>query len=222
LRDNLHLLDLFLYEVAGGPATLVANSMGGLLAVRQAAARPESVSRLVLVDPALPWGGRRRFDAGLVGFFAVVLPPIAGEAVLGWGGRRWGAERIVAGVLQACCADPSRVPDDLLRALVEQAAGRLTEPRSHRALAQASRSLIWALGRRGLLPTYRLVRAPVLVVHGDRDRLVPVAFSLALGRRLDWPVEVLAGVGHVPMMEVPDEFLSVTLDWLASQQPAAA
>src|SRR6266700_3287928 len=52
--------------------------------------------------------------------------------------------RPVAGVLRVCCADPSRVPADLVRALVEQEAGRLAGHRSHRALAQASRSLLWA------------------------------------------------------------------------------
>jgi len=99
---------------------------------------------------------------------------------------------------------------------------RLAGPRSHRALAQASRSLLWALRRRGLLSTYRAVRTPVLIVHGDRDRLVPVSFSRALGGRLGWPVVVLPGVGHVPMMEAPDDFLRVALDWLATQRPAAA
>src|SRR5262247_294097 len=51
LSDNRHLLDLFLREVAGGPTTLVGNSMGGLVSVLQAAAAPETVSSLVLVDP---------------------------------------------------------------------------------------------------------------------------------------------------------------------------
>jgi pimeloyl-ACP methyl ester carboxylesterase len=222
LRDNRRLLDLFLHEVAGVPATLVGSSMGGLISVLQAAACPDTVSSLVLVDPALPWRGRRPFDAGLFGFFGAVLPPIAGEATLQWGSRRWGADRIVAAVLQACCADPGRVPQELVQALVDQETERMARPRSHRALAQASRSLLWALARRGLLPTYRRVGAPVLVVHGDRDRVVPVASSQSLGRRLGWRVEVLPGVGHVPMMETPDDLVSVTLRWLASQQPAAA
>jgi pimeloyl-ACP methyl ester carboxylesterase len=222
LRDNRRLLDRFLREVVGGPAVLVGNSMGGLLSVMQAAASPETVSGLVLVSPALPWRGRRPFDLSLYAFFAALLPPIAGEAALGWSGRRWGAERIVAGVLDACCVDPDRVPADLRRALVDQETWRLAWPRSHRALAQAARSLLWALGRRGLMGAYGRVRAPVLIVHGERDRIVPIGFSRALGRRFGWQVEALPDVGHVPMMEVPDEFLRVTMGWLATHQPAAA
>src|SRR5215471_13475818 len=105
LRDNGLLLDGFLREVAGAPALLAGNSMGGLLSVVQAAESPETVSHLVLVDPALPWNVRRPFDPGLWAFFGAVLPPLAGEAVLGWGGRHWGPERIVASVLAVCCAD---------------------------------------------------------------------------------------------------------------------
>ena len=222
LRDNRRLLDLFLREVVGGPAVLVGNSMGGLLSLMQAAASPETVSGLVLVDPALPWRGHRPFDLTLYAFFASLLPPLAAEAMLGWGGRRWGAERIVAGVMAACCVDPGRVPAGVVRALVDQETERLARPRSHRALAQAARSLLWALGRRGLMRTYRRVRAPVLIVHGECDRLVPVGYSRAAGRRFGWQVEVLPDVGHVPMMEAPDEFLRVALGWLASNQPAAA
>jgi len=222
LPDNRRLLDLFLREVAGGPATVVGSSMGGLLAVLQAAASPETVCSLVLVDPALPWRGRRPFDLPMFAFFAALLPPVAGEATLAWGGRRWGAERIVAGVLEACCSDRGRVPEDMVRALVDQETERLASPRSHRALAQGARSLLWTLARRGLMRTYRQVSAPVLVVHGERDRLIPAAYSVAAGQRFGWRVEVLPGVGHVPMMECPDDFLALTLSWLGSHQPAAA
>ena len=222
LRDNRRLLDRFLHDVVGGPAVVVGNSMGGLVAVLQAAARPEAVSSLVLVDPALPWRGHRPFDLSLWSFFGSLLPPILGEATLAWSGRRLGAERVVHGVLEACSADASRIPPDLVRALVEQEAERFASPRSFRALAQASRSLLWALGRRGLMRTYARVSAPALVLHGEKDRLVPAGYSVAIGRRFGWRVEVLPGVGHVPMMEVPADFTRVTLGWLESHEPAAA
>jgi len=222
LRDNYHLLDRFLRDVVGEPAIVVGNSMGGLLAVLQAAAAPVTVSRLVLVDPALPWRGRRPFDLSLWTFFGTLLPPLIGEAILASSGRHLGAERVVLGVLQACCVDASRVPADLVRELVEQERERIVWPRSYRALAQASRSLLWALGRRGLMHTYSRVAAPTLVLHGEKDRLVPAAFSLAIGRQFGWHVEVLPDSGHVPMMEVPGDFLRVALGWLDSHEPAAA
>jgi pimeloyl-ACP methyl ester carboxylesterase len=222
LRDNRRLLDLFLREVVGGPAVVVGNSMGGLLAVLQAAAAPETVSGLVLVDPALPWRGHRPFELSLWTFFGSLLTPLLGEATLGWNGRRLGAERVVLGVLEACCVDASRVPRDMVRALVDQETERFASPRSFRALAQASRSLLWALGRRGLTRTYARVAVPTLLVHGAKDRLIPAAFSVAIGRRFGWQVEVLPDVGHVPMMEVPVDFTRVALGWLDSVESAAA
>src|SRR5947209_5928929 len=164
----------------------------------------------------------RGLALSLWAFFASLLPPLLGEASLGWSGRRMGAERVVRGVLEACCVDAGRVREDIVQALVEQEIERFASPRSFRALAQASRSLLWALGRRGLMGTYGRLAAPTLLVHGEADRIVPVAFSLAIARRFGWPVEVLPDTGHVPTMEVPADFLRVTLGWLESHEPAAA
>src|ERR687886_710247 len=62
LGANRRLLDRFIREVAGSPAIVMGNSMGGLLTVLQAAHSPETVRAVVLVDPALPWRGRRRVE----------------------------------------------------------------------------------------------------------------------------------------------------------------
>lgn len=222
LRDNRRLLDLFLRRVVGGPAVVVGSSMGGLLAVLQAAVAPETVSRLVLVDPALPWRGHRPFDLSLWTFFGSLLTPMLGEATLVWSGRRIGAERVVYSVLEACCVDAGRIPRDMVRAIVDQETERFASPRSFRAMAQASRSLLWALGRRGLMGTYARVKAPTLIVHGEKDRIVPAAFSVAIGRRFGWHLDVVPDVGHVPMMEVPADFNRIALGWLESHEPAAA
>lgn len=51
------------------------------------------------------------------------------------------------------------------------------------------------------------IEAPTLLVWGERDRLVPAALAGAWleaipGARL----ELIAGAGHVPMLEAPDAF----------------
>jgi len=221
LRDNQLLLDRFLREVAGTPATVVANSMGALLAVRQAADHPETVANLVLVDPALPWRGRRPFDPTLWTVSAALVTPMLGGPVAGRRARRWGAERVVAAAFELCCSDPARISPDVVRAHVALEAERIAESRSQRALVQAARSLAWALGR-SEIETYRRVQAPTLVVHGDRDRLVPTSFSRAIGDRFAWEVVVLPGIGHLPMLEAPAEFLAVTSPWLQVREGSTA
>ena len=69
------------------------------------------------------------------------------------------------------------------------------------------------------------VKAPTLVIHGSLDEVIPLAAVRELVRRRpDWTLRVLEGVGHVPMMETPKEFLSVVNEWLANRialEPAA-
>jgi pimeloyl-ACP methyl ester carboxylesterase len=222
LADNHRLLDLFLRRVAGVPAVVVGNSMGGLLAVLQAVRAPETISALVLVDPALPWRAHRPLDLPIFALFGALLTPGLGDGVLSARARRWGAERVVDTVLALTCADPGRVPAEVRRAHVDLETERLPAPQTQRALTQAARSLLWALRRRGSSVLYESVRVPVLIVHGEQDRLVPVSFSQAIAETFGWRLEVLPGAGHVPMLEVPDEFLRVTEGWLAAQRPVAA
>jgi pimeloyl-ACP methyl ester carboxylesterase len=60
------------------------------------------------------------------------------------------------------------------------------------------------------------ITAPTLVIHGSLDRVIPLSAARELVRRRpDWTLSVLEGVGHVPMMETPDLFLSVLFEWLA-------
>lgn len=222
LRDNQLLLDRFLREVVGSPATLVGSSMGGLLAVRQAADHPQTVAHLVLVDPALPWRRGRPFDPALWALSAALVTPVVGGSVARRRARRWGAERVVAAAFELCCSEPGRISPEVVGTHVALEAERIMDPRSQRALVQAARSLAWALGR-SEVGTYRRVQVPTLVVQGDGDRLVPASFSRAIGSRFAWQLVVLPGIGHLPMLECPAEFLDVTERWLqARQRPVAA
>ncbi|HTE85196.1 MAG TPA: alpha/beta hydrolase, partial [Dehalococcoidia bacterium] len=55
---------------------------------------------------------------------------------------------------------------------------------------------------------------PTLVIHGSLDALIPLAAARELARRRpDWTLEVLEGVGHVPMMETPDLFMNALNGW---------
>ena len=58
------------------------------------------------------------------------------------------------------------------------------------------------------------VRAPTLVLHGRRDRLVPVSFARAAARRRDdWRYVELADCGHAPQLELPARFVDVVSRW---------
>jgi 2-hydroxymuconate-semialdehyde hydrolase len=59
------------------------------------------------------------------------------------------------------------------------------------------------------------VRAPVLLVHGARDRIVPLRAALPLVERLpDARLHVLGLCGHAPHAECPDTVLPLLADFL--------
>ena len=72
-----------------------------------------------------------------------------------------------------------------------------------------------AFGQTDFTADLRKIGVPTLIIHGRRDRLVPVGFARAqAAKRKDWEFVELESCGHVPMMEQPDRFVDVVSDWL--------
>ena len=218
VRANRRLLGRFLEKVVGERAVLVGNSMGGFLAIAEAAREPERVSGLVLVAPAVPLARGARLDARVLALFAGLALPFVGTALIRRRARR-GPEQSVRDLLALCCVDPSRIAADVLEAHVALARERAM----HGAAVgddflSAARSLTVALARRAqFFERVRAVKAPALIVQGANDRLVRVEAARALAAaRPDWRLEVLDDVGHVPQLEAPERFLAVVEPWLAA------
>ena len=59
-------------------------------------------------------------------------------------------------------------------------------------------------------------------MHGDRDRLVPIASARAAARaNPSWQFEVAEGIGHVPQLEAPEWTADRILDWIAAHPEMA-
>ena len=127
-------------------------------------------------------------------------------------------------VLRLCCADASRVPADVVAAHLALAAERQEYPDVDAELVIAARSLLWVLARRRRHDAMlRRIAVPVLLLHGDRDRLVPIAAARrTAAANPTWRFEVAEGVGHVPQLEVPEWTIERIRHWLATDGRAAA
>ena len=220
---NAQLVRRFIEKLFDRPATLVGNSMGGHIAVLIAAGHPELVERAVLVDPAVPGVHVRRPEPAMLALMAALSVPGLAVNVLERRTRELGAEALVRQTLALVCADPSRLSDAIVKAHV-----KLTEERGHlgaqnsRAFVQASRSIGLRMADPRFWVTTRRVKAPVLVVHGELDRVIPIAAARELVHRMpDWELRVIEGAGHVPMMETPAVFQKVVSGWLAAKIAAA-
>lgn len=181
-----------LADEAGEPAIVAGNSLGGSVALR-AAERAHGALRAIA--PIAPAG------LDMPAWFSVIE-----------------RDPIVRAVLRS----PVPIPGALIRAAVAEAYRQLAFARPREAASQvvgafaghhADRRAVarlLATGRR-LLPELadpfdlEAVRVPVLLIWGDRDRMVPHRGARrVLEARPDAELALLEGVGHCPQVEAPE------------------
>jgi pimeloyl-ACP methyl ester carboxylesterase len=215
VHENVKVLDRFLTEVAGTPAVLVGNSMGGMISILETAAAPDKVSGLVLLDAAVP-GPRKALDPLVAVMFALYSIPLVGERVMAMRRKRSTPRRQVRDVLRLCGIDPDGLPPEMIDRSVALIEAREDVPGMDKAFIAAARSLVRLLADpRRYRQAMASIRVPVLMVQGDKDRLVPVAAARDTARRNPaWQYLELPGVGHVPQLQVPEELAKKLLSWL--------
>lgn len=184
-------------------ATVVGNSLGGRLAWRLAAARPDRVARLVLIapdgfaSPGFSYGQPAEVPAAL-GLMRWVLPPL-----------------LVRESIAPAYADPARLtPERLARyrdlmlapgirgAMLDRMAGTVLVPPE---------------------PLLARITAPTLLLWGERDQMIPVRNATDYLRALpDARLVTFPDLGHVPHEEAPAAAIEPLLRFLAATGPPAA
>lgn len=221
VEANRRLLHRYLASL-DGPALLIGNSMGGAIALRQAAQAPETVERLVLVSPAAPWRFHRvRWDPPILALFiAYALPGLS--SLMMAGRHRLPPDKVAKMVLDILTAHPEQISRELVDMHVRLAEQRNHIPDIDRAFIRASRSVgLGAIRKSRYDRDVIAVSSPTLVLHGEKDRLVPVEAALRLkSLRPDWEIRILEDVGHVAMLEVPSEFGEIVKSF--ARRPAVA
>lgn len=185
------------------PVHVMGNSLGGAVALQVAAARPDLVSGLTLVSPALPGMTLGRGNAHL----PIVAIPGVGESLV----KRYArvpVEQRVAATLDACTVDVDRISPELRSALVEETRRRDALPYAHDAFLGSLRGLLATYADRGPRRPWRLARQvlrPVLAVYGEDDVLVHARGARRAAAAFpDVDVALIADCGHVAQMEHPD------------------
>jgi pimeloyl-ACP methyl ester carboxylesterase len=204
----------FLDSLGVERCVLVGNSLGGVTAMWLAAAWPERVAGLVLVDPALPLPPGARPDAKTIVRMAVASLPGVGEALYAGFMRFRSADWQVADGLRRNVADASRVSPETLRLMHSEAEQRRRDSRLRAPVLSAQRNLLWMLSARRaeVERVATSLRVPTLLVWGSEDVLVPLAVGEHwVGRIPGAELIVLEGAGHNPQIEVPDRFSEIVL-----------
>ncbi|MFF5437301.1 alpha/beta fold hydrolase [Streptomyces achromogenes] len=207
-------------DAAGrGPVHLFGNSLGGAVATRVAAVRPDLVRTLTLVSPALP---ELRIQRSAVPTGLLGVPGIA--ALFTRLTKEWTAEQRVRGVMGLCYGDPGRVTPEAFQQAVEELERRLRLPYFWDAMARSARGIVNAYtlgGQHGLWRQAERVLAPTLLVYGGRDQLVGFRMAAKAARAFRHSrLLTLPDAGHVAMMEYPGVVADAVRELLA--QPADA
>ena len=195
-----------------GSVTTVGHSLGGGVAMQYAYQFPERTGRLALVSS----GGLGRqvhgfLRAATLPGSELVLPLLAGRQVLAAGravGRALGRVRVPLG-----------------NDAIEMARGHasLGDPESRAAFVHTLRASVDVGGQR-VQATDRLYLAaelPLLIVWGERDRIIPVEHGLRAHEQVPGSrLELFERAGHFPYLDEPQRFVATLEDWIATTEPS--
>lgn len=195
-----------LAEQAGEPVVLVGNSLGGCLVLRAAERAELPLAGIVPVAPAgfdhPAWFRMIEGDALVRTVLSGPLPERLVRTFVGQAYRQLAFAR----------------PRAIEAAAVDAFVGHLASQRDVRRSLATGRRLIAELDMPFDLAR---IRVPVLLVWGDRDRMVSHRGSRHLVAALPGlEYELLPGCGHCPQLEAPERFAALLEDFVAARVAA--
>jgi pimeloyl-ACP methyl ester carboxylesterase len=185
-------------------AALAGSSLGAAIAQRVALARPELAERLILIDGALPV--EARLPTSPLWWF---LTPGVGEVV--YSSLRRSQDQAYA-TLRPYYADLDALPPEDRAFLRERVWARVWNSGQRRAFLSTLRWLAIEGAFRAPALRARLAQltAPMLLIWGDHDQIVPRAAGVQMAALLpNARLHVIAGCGHLPQQERPDELVEI-------------
>jgi len=191
--DDIIDLALFYHdlmdELGLASAHVLGHSLGGMLAAELAALCEHRVRRLVLTNPVGLW----RDDEPVADFFSMTPNEYINHML----------HDPDAPGMKELFATPGN-PDEVMEQMYERL----------QAFSAAGKFL-WPIPDKGLRRRIHRIKAPTLLIWGQSDRLVPPSYAEDFRSRIaDSRVVIMAESAHVPMLEKPEEFVSLVTDFL--------
>lgn len=183
-------------------AHLLGHGLGGAVALRLAASRPELVKRLALIAP-LAHPARSPLQ------LRPLLAPVVGGLLF----RQLAGKSLYSRIYREY-VNPKIEAKDL-----ERYYEALSSPASRAALLATLRD---AQDSRPVIADCRRVRAPSLLIWGRNDRLFPIEHGRYLSREMPHAgLEILTSC-HAPHEEAPDETARVLLDFFGGKRAGSS
>jgi pimeloyl-ACP methyl ester carboxylesterase len=202
IASQAELVDRALTALRLPKATVVGLDLGGAVALRLAASRPERVERLFLVNPIaldeIPAGDVTALQRNTARFALRASRGILGAAPM------------LGEVLRRSVADESHMPDKLVARYLAPYVG--AEGLNHLLLlARSIDDEDMEDAELGSLPQ------PAMIIWGEKDPWVDAAFPQKLADTLPGSRLVrLPGVGRLVPEEAPEELVSLLLEFIGA------
>lgn len=186
-------------------ASLMGISMGGGIALAAALRWPDRVNRLVLVDS---YGLQRTVQYHKLSYLTVHIPGLMAASYALAGRSRSLARSSLGTILH----DARKAPDSL----IDEILGEAGKPHAGRPFTRMQRrELTWNGLRTVYMDRLNEIRAPILFIHGDEDKLVPLHWAEEAHARVPGSqLHVIKGAGHWPHPEHPEELVRAASEFL--------
>lgn len=173
-------------------AVIIGFSLGGHVGANLAARHPERVVSAMLIAPAAPFGGQHSLRD--MESFLVELGNNEGWARFNYPYWQRDLRGFAEFFFSQCMVEPhsTKQIEDAVGWALETSAETLRDTMLGRYLPQEDGEQV-----------YRLVNRPTLVVHGTKDRIVPIERGQAVASVIGAPLVTLEGSGHLPIAREP-------------------
>jgi len=172
---------------------VVGHSFGGTVACELAAAMPERVSRLVLIDPVGLW----RDDLPVRNW--MIMPEDA--------------------LRTALFAEPTGKPSQEFFGMPGDERSRVDARISFIWSQACTGKFVWPIPDKGLKKHIHRIAAPTLIVWGRKDGVIVSDYAQEFARRIaNSRVALIEAAGHLPHVEQPDRVFGIVDEFLGRTQ----
>jgi len=193
-HENLaSLLWEFVEDIGAGDLLIVGHSLGGNLALRMAAMRPEKIKGLFLLSPSV--FDSRGFPFPRLLTNNIFIRPFLNAVIR----RTVRSTKRLTKILQQAVFNETVVDEGLIQRIIKPI---VDNPKSYLTLIYLFRDS----SRNRKLPDFRKIQVPVLVINGTEDPWVKPEEARRLGHLLPKSELILLPFcGHMPQEEKPNE-----------------